>query len=128
MAAPLSAIATLCSTAWLLAACQTAPTAPLPAHLVADKTNAACIAQMQMAASRPDGNTVVLTPAAFATEDRLSIVIADPLDGAGVPRSGRIRGVPDIFRLSLHHGRCVMTREQDGKSTLLDACTCVAMQ
>jgi hypothetical protein len=69
-----------------------------------------------------------LTPAAFATEDRLSIVTADPLDGAGVPRSGRIRGLPDNFRLSIHHGRCVMTREQDGKTTLLDACTCVAMK
>lgn len=121
-------ITTLCCTAWLVAACQTAPSAPLRAHLVAGHTNAACIAQMQTAALRPGGNPVVLTPAAFATEDQLSIVTADPLDAAGVPRSGRIRSMPDNFRLTIHHNRCVMTREQDGKTTLLDACTCVPMK
>ncbi len=120
-------IATLCSTVWLVVACQTAPSAPLPARLVAGQTHAACIAQMQTAASRPGGNPVVLTPAAFATEDHLSIVIADPLDAAGVPRSGRVRGTPDNFRLTLDNGRCIMTREQDGETTLLDTCSCVAM-
>ncbi len=118
----------LISASLLLAACQTAPSGPVPAHLVASRTNAACIAQMQQAAGRAGGYPVALTPAAFAAEDLLSIVAADPLDAAGLPRSGRVRGRPDSYRLSLNSGRCVMTHEQGGHSAVLDACTCVAMR
>jgi hypothetical protein len=117
----------LCVGILLLAACQSTPPAPVPAHLVANKTNAACIAQMQNAATRPGGHRVVLTPAAFATEDHLSIAAVDPVDAQGLPRSGRLRGVPDTYRLTLNNGSCTMTREHDGLATALTACTCVAM-
>jgi starvation-inducible outer membrane lipoprotein len=120
-------LALLCASALLLVACQSTPSAPVPAHLVAHKTNAACIAQMQTAATRPGGKRVVLTPTAFAAEDHLSIASTDPLDGAGLPRSGRLRDVPDSYRLTLNNGSCTMTREQGGQTTVLSACTCVAM-
>jgi starvation-inducible outer membrane lipoprotein len=121
-------IGMLVSVSLLLAACQTAPSGPVPAHLVASQTRSACIAQMQQAAARAGGYPVVLTPAAFATEDLLSIVTADPLDAAGLPGSGRLRGMPDSYRLSLNAGRCVMTHERSGQAAVLDACTCVAMR
>jgi hypothetical protein len=112
----------------LLAACQTAPSGPMPAHLVASQTGSACIAQMQQAALRAAGQPVVLTPAAFATDDHLGIVAADPLDAKGLPSSGRLRGVPESYRLSLNAGRCIMTHPRSGQAAVLDACTCVAMQ
>lgn len=116
--------------ALLLTACHSYPSAPpptpLPAHLVAEKTSAQCIAQMQTAAQRPDGSRVVLTTAAFAHEDRLSIVQSDTiLDAAGQPANGRMRGVPDSFRLTLNKGVCTMVREIDAQATALTACTCV---
>jgi hypothetical protein len=120
-------LALLCASALLLVACQSTPPTPVPVRLVADKTNAACIAQMQNAATKPGGNRVVLTPAAFATEDYLSIVAIDPLDAAGLPRSGRLRDIPDSYRLTLNNGICNMTREQGGQATVLSACTCVAI-
>jgi hypothetical protein len=120
----------------LLAACQISPSrvpsaassGPVPAHLVASQTNTACIAQMQQTALRATGHPVVLTPAAFATDDHLGIVAADPLDAKGLPGSGRLRGVPESYRLSLSGGRCTMTHPRSGQAAVLDACTCVAMQ
>jgi starvation-inducible outer membrane lipoprotein len=116
----------------LLSACQMSPSGvnsgPVPAHLVASQTNSACIAQMQQAALRASGHPVVLTPAAFATDDHLDIVAADPLDAKGLPSSGRLRGVPESYRLTLSAGRCVMTHPRSGQAAVLDACTCVAMQ
>lgn len=116
----------------LLSACQTgpsaAPDATVRAHLVVSQTNSACIAQMQQAALRSTGQPVVLTPAAFATDDHLGIVAADPLDAKGLPSSGRLRGMPESYRLSLNAGRCVMTHPRSGQAAVLDACTCVAMQ
>lgn len=114
-----------------LAACQTQPTAPIavPALMVASKTEAQCVAQMQAAAQRHGGSRVVLTTAAFATEDRLSIVPADSVvDAAGQPASGRLRGVPDSFRLTLNNGVCTMVREADSKASPLTACTCAAVR
>lgn len=109
----------------LLAACQSYPSVPVPARMVAEKTHALCIEQMQNAAQRPGDGRVVLTRAAFATEDRLSIVPADSiLDAAGQPASGRTLGVPDVFRLTLNSGVCTMVREADARSTPLPACTC----
>jgi hypothetical protein len=111
-----------------LSACQSHPIAPtaVPALMVASKTDAQCVAQMQGAAQRPGVARVVLTPAAFAVEDRLSIVPADTvLDAAGQPASGRLRGLPDSFRLTLNNGVCTMVREADAQTSPLTACTCV---
>lgn len=113
----------------LLAACQSYPSVAMPARMVADKTDAQCIAQMQSAAQRPGGRRVVLTRAAFATEDRLSIVpLESTLDATGQPASGRTLGLPDSFRLTLNDGVCSMVREADAQATPLPACTCLAVQ
>jgi len=113
----------------LLTACQSYPSAPVPARMVAEKTLAQCIEQMQNAAQRAGGNRVVLTRAAFATEDRLSIVPSESiLDAAGQPGSGRMLGVPDSFRLTLNNGVCTMVREADAQATPLPACSCVRLQ
>jgi hypothetical protein len=113
----------------LLTACQSDPSAPGPARMVADKTDAQCIAQMKSAAQRPSGGRVVLTRAAFATDDRLSIVPSEStLDAAGQPASGRTLGTPDSFRLTLDNGVCTMVREADAQAIPLPACTCIAVQ
>jgi hypothetical protein len=112
----------------LAAACQTPSASPVAARMMQDKTTETCIAQMQDAAASPGSPKVVLTRAAFAAEDRLSIVPAELTDAAGVPRDGRQRGVPESYRLTLQDGRCIMTRERDGKAVPLPACSCVAMQ
>ena len=97
--------------------------------MVAEKTHAQCIEQMQNAAQRPGGNRVVLTRAAFATEDRLSVVPSESiLDAAGQPASGRTLGLPDSFRLTLNNGVCTLVREADAQATPLPACSCVAIQ
>ena len=98
-----------------------------PAHMVADKTTAQCLAQMQAAAQPPDGARVLLTAAAFAREDRLRIVPSESiLDAAGQPASGRLHGPPESFRLTLEKGVCTMVREADARATALTACTCIA--
>ena len=113
----------------LLTACQSYPSVPVPAHMVAENTHAQCLEQMQSAAQRPGGNRVVLTRAAFATEDRLSIVASESvLDAAGQPAGGRMLGAPDSFRLTLNKGVCTLVREADAQATPLPACTCVIMQ
>ena len=120
-----------CLVAVVLCACQSHanhPT-PIPALMVASKTGAQCTAQTQAAVQRPNGEPVVLTPAAFATEDRLSIVPSSTvLDAAGQPASGRLIGSSDTFRLTLNQGVCTLGRESDGQTTALTACTCVAMR
>ena len=115
--------------ALLLTACQSYPSVPVPARMVAEKTHGQCIEQMQNAAQRPGGGRVVLTRAAFAAEDRLSIVPSESvLDAAGQPASGRTLGVPDSFRLTLDNGVCTLVRDADGRATALPACTCVTIQ
>lgn len=95
--------------------------------MVASKTNVQCITQMQVAAQRPSGRQVLLTPAAFAMEDRLTIVPGDTAtDAAGQPAGGRMLGVPDSFRLTLNNGVCTMVREADAQTNPLTACTCTA--
>ena len=117
----------------LLTACQSGPSsspvaAPVAARMAVDTTSAQCIAQMQATAQRPGAGRIVLTAAAFATDDRLSIAPADTvLDAAGQPASGRTRGLPDSFRLTLNNGECTMVREADAHATPLTACRCVAL-
>jgi hypothetical protein len=112
-----------------LAACQQPRLPPeLPARMVAEQTTQACINQMQNAAMQPDGIRVVLTRAAFANDDRLSIVTAPTLDAAGQLGQGRELGMPQSYRLSTSGGRCIMAREGDGKATVLDACSCVPLR
>ena len=113
----------------LLTACQSYSSAVVPARMRAEQNGMQCFAQMQNAAQRPGGGRVVLTPAAFATEDRLSIVPSETVeDAAGQPASGRMRGIPDSFRLTLNNGVCTMVREADAQATALTACSCVATQ
>lgn len=113
----------------LLTACQSYPSGSVPARMVAEKTHAQCLEQMQNAAQRPGGSRVALTRAAFATDDRLSIVPKESiLDAAGQPASGRTLGVPDSFRLTLNNGVCTMVREADAQATPLPACSCVTIQ
>ncbi len=120
-----------CLVAVALCACQSHANLPTskPALMVASATGAQCIAQMQAAVQRPNGGPVVLTPAAFSTEDRLSIVPSSSvLDAAGQPGNGRLLGSPDTYRLTLNQGICTMVREADGRATALTACTCVALR
>ena len=114
----------------LLTACQSyPPSAPVVARMAAPGPSAQCIEQMQTAARRAGSERVVLTRAAFATQDRLSIVPSDTVvDAAGQPANERLRGLPDSFRLTLNTGVCTMVREADGRATTLPACSCVAMQ
>jgi hypothetical protein len=117
-------VATL--TSFMLLACQIPTAKSAPAHLVADKTGSACIAQMQNAAAGADGIAVKLTKAAFANSDVLSLSPPDIAGAAGTPANGRVLGGPDNFRLTLNNGRCLMTRESTGHVADLTACTCVA--
>ncbi len=114
-------------TALALSACQSTAQPPVPAKLIVTANHSACLAQIQNAAKRPDGIAVVLTNAAFANTDRLSIVPAELRDTSGNPAQGRQRGVPDSYLLRLDSQRCVMQREGDGQSTVLSACSCEAL-
>lgn len=77
---------------------------------------------------RPGGSAVVLSPAAFTVDDRLSVVpSASVADAAGQVASGRLLGRPDSFRLTLNQGMCTLVREADAKATALAACACVAI-
>jgi hypothetical protein len=119
----------LWASAAVLAACQQPRLAPeQPARMVAEQTTQACINQMQQAAMQPDGIRVVLTRAAFANDDRLSIVTAPTADAAGQLAQGRELGLPQSYRLNTSGGRCIMVREGDGKATVLDACSCVPLR
>ena len=112
----------------LATACQSGSPVAVPARMVAQNMTEQCLAQMQKAAQRADGVRVVLTSAAFAQSDRLNIGPTQTvLDAAGQPADGRIRGVPDSYRLTLNQGVCTMTREADAQATALTACSCVAL-
>ncbi len=111
-----------------LAGCQTTAATRLPARMVSEKMTDACLAQMQSAVQQKGEPRVVLGNAAFAQEDRLTVVPAELLDESGLPRDGRIRGVPDSYRLTKEGKRCVITRERDGKAAPLTDCSCVVMK
>lgn len=117
---------------WLLAACQAPHTAAAPAsqpaRMLPEQTTQACIQQMQKVATLPDGIRVVLTRAAFANDDRLSIEMAPITDAAGQLGQGRELGMPQSYRLSLNGERCTMTNESSSKATVLDACSCVPLR
>jgi hypothetical protein len=93
-----------------------------------EKMTDACLAQMQEAVQQSGEPRVVLGAAAFAQEDRLTVVPAELLDASGLPREGRIRGVPESYRLTKEGEGCVIIRERDGKAAPLPACRCVAMK
>lgn len=119
----------------LITACQSNPSVPsvpaIPANarMVSEKTDALCLAQMQNAVQRRGAGRVVLTRAAFAVDNRLSIVPTETVvDAAGLPANGRTLGKPDSFRLTLENGVCSVQREADGQTTLLPACTCTIVQ
>jgi hypothetical protein len=102
---------------------------------------------MQAAVQQEGNPRVVIGSAAFAQEDRFSIVPAELFDESGLnsgsaslhsfepakpdsalPRDGRIRGVPESYRLTKEGERCVMTRERDGKAVQLTACRCEVLK
>jgi hypothetical protein len=118
------AVALICAAS---SACQMPTVKSVPARLIPDKTNAACIMQMENAATGADGIAVKLTKAAFANSDVLSLSPPDVTGVTGTPANGRVRGGPDNFKLTLNNGRCLMTRENTGQVADLTACTCAAL-
>jgi hypothetical protein len=118
----------LLTACWMLAACRSMPAAPsVPAHLFADKTDEACIVQMEKAIQGASPIKVRLTSAAFATQDSLSLVASTGKDSAGQNANGALLSGPDNFRLTLSGNHCLMTRENTKQVTNLTACTCVAL-
>jgi hypothetical protein len=111
-----------------LLGCQSAGSSAVPARIGADRMNEACIVQMQKFITSKQGLGTVLTPAAFAQNDNLSIVAAPLLDKTGQLAQGREREMPQNYRLNKSPAGCTILRESDGSSALLDACNCVPLR
>ena len=111
-----------------LMGCQTAGSAAVPARIGADRMTDACRVQMQKFITSTQGLGTVLTPAAFAQSDSLSIVQAPLIDKTGQLAQGREVSMPQIYRLTKNTAGCTMTRASDGTSTVLDSCSCVPLR
>ena len=111
-----------------LMGCQTVGSAAVPARIGADRMTDACRVQMQKFITSAQGLGTVLTPAAFAQSDSLSIVQAPLIDKTGQLAQGREVSMPQIYRLTKNTAGCTMTRASDGTSTLLDSCSCVPLR
>lgn len=116
-----------CMAAIVLTACQHPTLLATPATLMTP-VQAACLKQMQtvIAQDLPQGQSLVLTDAAFATSDLLRISPSDLADAQGRLMQGRMRGLPESYRLRKDHNQCFILREQTMQSTRLDACSCKA--
>jgi hypothetical protein len=117
----------LATTIIFLAGCQSAGSAAVPARIGADRMTSACTAQMQKFITSKQGLATVLTPAAFAQSDSLSIVEAPLTDKTGQLAQGRVRDMPETYRLSKGPAGCTILRESDGTSAVLDACNCAPL-
>lgn len=111
-----------------LAGCQSAGSNAVPARIGADRMTDACMVQMQKFITSQQGLGTVLTAAAFAQSDSLSIVEAPLADSTGQLAQGRIRDMPQTYRLSKSPVGCTILRESDGTNALLDACNCVPLR
>jgi hypothetical protein len=111
----------------VLAGCQHSAPAATPAKLLPGSSQAACLKQIQSIIEKDMGEPVMLTEAAFAQSDLLSISPAPILDPQGRLAQGRIRGMPESYRLSKNQRGCYMLREKMKQSILLDACACEAL-
>lgn len=107
--------------------CQHAAPAATPAKLITSPSPSACLKQIQANIEKDMGEPVVLTEAAFAQSDLLSISPAPILDPQGRLAQGRVRGVPESYRLSKDQRGCYLLREKTKQSILLDACQCEAL-
>ncbi len=114
----------------LLLGCQSAGSADVPARparMGADRISSACIVQMQNFITSKEGLGTVLTPAAFAKDNFLSIAAAPLTDATGNLAQGRERSMPSVYRLSKSAAGCTITRESDGANALLNSCNCVPL-
>ena len=118
----------LAPTVVFLVGCQSSGSAAVPARIGADRMTDACRVQMQKFITSTQGLGTVLTPAAFAQSDSLSIVEAPLTDKTGQLAQGRERNMPQIYRLSKSTAGCTITRESDGTNTVLDGCSCVPLR
>jgi hypothetical protein len=114
-------------TGMILAGCQHPSPVPTPAQLLPSQMQAACLKQIQASIERDIGEPVVLTEAVFAKSDVLSLSLAPILDPQGRLAQGRVRGIPESYRLSKRQHSCYLLREKTMQSTLLDACQCEAL-
>lgn len=124
----LSTAQLLAPTMVFLVGCQSAGSAGVPARMGADRMTDACIVQMQKFITSKQGLGTVLSAAAFAQSDSLSIVEAPFTDKTGQLAQGRIRDMPQTYRLTKSTAGCTMLRESDGTSGLMDACNCVPLR
>jgi hypothetical protein len=114
----------ICLLAMILAGCQHAEPLAAPAQLLPSRAQAVCLKQIQASIERDTREPVVLPEAVFAQSDRLSLSPAPLLDSQGRLAQGRVRGVPESYRLSKRQNSCYLLREKTMQTTLLDACEC----
>lgn len=111
-----------------LLGCQTAGSASVPARMGADRITDACIVQMQNFITSRQGPRTVLTPAAFATGNLLSIAATPITDATGQLAQGRELNLPQTYRLSKSTAGCTIVRESDGTSAVLSSCNCTPLR
>ncbi len=116
----------VCLAIIMLAGCQHAAPAATPAKLLQGSAHAACLKQIQAIIEKDMGEPLILTEAVFAQSDFLSISPAQILDAHGRPAQGRIRGVPESYRLTQDQRGCMLLRNKTMQSTRLNACQCEA--
>ncbi len=111
-----------------LSGCQATGSTSVPARMDTERMTDACIVQMQNFITSRQGLGTVLTPAAFATDNFLSIAAAPLTDATGQLVQGRERNMPEIYRLSKSPAGCVITRDSDSTSAELNRCNCVPLR
>lgn len=111
----------------VLTACvSSTPAALQPAKLSAASTTAQCLREIETSVRSLGGPPVTLTTRAFDGSDRLAVDRANASPD-GTPLDGRRMGRPEVFRLALRGGQCVMLREANNASIVLNDCNCAPM-
>lgn len=108
-------------------ACQSADASSVPARMSEGRASTACIAQMQDFITLQQGLRTVLTHAAFADSNFLSIVTTPLLDDNGRLAQGRERSLPTVYELSKSTAGCTITRGGTSNSLLLTSCSCTPL-
>ena len=107
-------------------ACGTPPArADVPA-LIAEPSAASRAELLRVVTEAANGARVTLADDAFTRESTLIVERREPLDAQGRPLSGRLLEMPQRFRLVLRDGKCVLVRESDERSWLLNDTRCAA--
>ena len=110
----------------LLIACSAPAREDQPALLVAP-TPAVRAELAQALASEFGGATIPLADDALTTVPSLELEHARPRDADGRLIQGRELGRPEVFRLLLSGGRCVLLRERNGHRLPLNLAQCVVI-